>query len=255
MAATHFGNRQICNRQHKVTGQAIATHGYTLRHGWQEGACYGSGGKPIEISCDLIEGALHSARRYISTTGEKIIHLKSATPLDKDGRIGTVFSKMTRTGHTHEYMEVAIGTNAKGQITLIDHYSMVVKTYSGYSDPKTEAQAVRILADKRVAYLEHTITEAEENIVYLADRLKNWKPAELRPISQAERAAGAPKLHLMADKYGFKRTTACSRSGTAAQSNVSRAKTDDHSQVTCAACIKEIASRDKRAAEKATAAA
>lgn len=242
MAATHNGHCQICGRQHKVTGSRIAKHGYTIRHGWQEGACYGSGGKPFEISCDLIEGAIVAAKRYIENTGTLIARLQ-VEPLDEDGKTGAF---LTKEGLT-TYHIVTIHMNDQNKVELRGGYGdRVLKTYpnTGYNAVKTVEEVARKLADTRIKYLTGTIGQSEESIAYLEERKKGWKPAELQPVTDEDKAKSAPKLHFEATRWDYN-TTACSHSAQAASTNRSRIKTKDLAKVTCTACLRSI----KEAAE------
>lgn len=246
MAATHWGNCQICGREHKVTGISIAKHGYTIRHGWQEGACYGSGGKPIQISCDLIEGAIAAAKRYIERTTADIERLHT-NPLNEQGRIIVMLTKQTRAGSVSELAAVRVQANDKGEVTLVDGYDKVRKTYDKRdSANNTVEKVVARLAAARIAYLQQTIADARDNIPVLEQRIKEWQPEPLRAISGSDRAAEAPKVHFKAAKYGYKDVPMCAASAMGAQRSQSARTTDDASKVTCAGCLKRIAEREAR---------
>ena len=247
MAATHTGHCQICNRLHKVTGTKIAKHGFTIRLGWQEGACYGSGGKPYELSNDLILKAIESAQRYIVDTEKRIAGLK-AQPVNEQGyvvaRIGA--RRYSAPVDTY-YAEVRI-TEVGGKIEVRTHGDRVVYLSDMPQYEKDVAKIVAAVSAKHVAYLQRTVAETRAAIPEMQKRHDSWKPAELTPISAAEVAAAAPKMHFQVKRYGHT-TTACSASAMGAQRNASKMKTMDASKVTCAACAKEA----KRLADKAAA--
>ena len=55
--ATHQGTCQVCGCIHKVsnTSGKIATHGYTVEHGYFNGECGGGYELPFEVSCDYLK--------------------------------------------------------------------------------------------------------------------------------------------------------------------------------------------------------
>jgi hypothetical protein len=246
MAATHTGHCQICGRQHKVTGTRIAKHGFTIRFGWQEGACFGSGGKPYELSNDLLLRAIESAKRYIADTNVKIRGVK-ARPVDEEGYVKARVAEQRYSPDTY-YTEVKI-TEVDGKIEARTRSDRRVFLQDAPRHKEELAKVIEIVSGKYVAYLQHTVKETQAAIPHMQERHDSWKLAELTPISAEEAAASAPKVHYQVKRYGYT-TTACSASATASQRNASRIKTTDASKVTCAACAKEAA----RLAAKAAAA-
>lgn len=252
MAAQHWGNCQICGREHKVSGETIATHGYTIRHGWQEGSCYGSQHKPIQLSCDLIKGAIESAKKYIEQTNKKIDKL-AANPLDEHGRITIMTRRQTRSGDLIYPIAVKVEINGKGEPVALGEDGKKVKTWAFYTGIKTIEDAGRDLATKQISYFTATIEQAQESIEMMTKRLQDWKPTPLREISALEKATNAPKVHFAATKWGYK-TSFCASSAMGAQRNAMARTTENREEVTCAACLKALTERDelpaKRAAEK-----
>jgi hypothetical protein len=250
MAAEYFGTCQICGREQKAHPHAIAKHGYTIRNGWQEGACYGSGGKPYEVSCDLIEGAIEKAKDYIARTEEEIASLKK-NPLDENGKCTMLRREQTRNGQLVYPADVTVVMGEAGTPKAIANDGKTVKTWPYYGDVKTVDAAVKELAKEWTKVLRGYIRQAQQSLDYMAERLKNWKPAELRPVTPADRAATGPKVHFAAIKFGRK-TGVCVASASGAQSY--KITTDDRSKVTCAACLKELARLDDAPRQKAEAA-
>jgi hypothetical protein len=240
MAAEFFGNCQICGNEHKCSASSIAKHGYTIRSGWQEGACYGSGGKPIQVSCDLITGALAAAKEYIERTESHIAKLV-VDPLHDRGAIGMLVRTPTRTGDVYRIERVTLELGEKGLPVAVDVARKVLKSWPFYSGVKTVDEAALELATSRISFLRRTIVDAGANIVYLTDRLANWQPSDLRPVSAEERAAEGPRLHFASKKFG-RETGACAKSARSAQTW--RQTTSDRSLVTCVACLKELARID-----------
>lgn len=251
MAAEFFGNCQICDREHKSSSSAIAKHGYTIRSGWQEGACFGSGGKPVQVSCDLIEGALEAAREYVERTEVEIKRL-AENPLYDRGTVSMVIRTATRTGDVYRVERVTLEIGEKGLPVAKDSSRKTIKTWPTYSGIKTVEAAAKQLADLRISFLKKTIDDAKSHIVYLVDRLACWKPCTLRPVSAAEKEANSPKLHFAAMKFG-RETGLCAMS--ARSSQTWRQTTSDRTRVTCLACLKQLTLLDdlpeKIAADKA----
>lgn len=235
MAADFFGNCQICGREQKAHEHAIAKHGYTLRNGWQQGACYGSGGKPFQVSCDLIEGAIASAHAYIERTNKEIAEL-FVSPVSAEGKNTIIFRQATRNGELTYPMGVTVRQGEK-KIEAVDNQGVVRVSWGFSSGVQTVEAGQRNLADKWISLLQRTIVEAESSIRYMEERLKGWKPTELRPVTAADRSATAPKLHLAAKKYG-RSTSVCVSSANGASAY--KQTTTNPAEVTCLACLKEI---------------
>lgn len=253
MAAQHAGTCQICGREHKVTKNRIAKHGFTIRHGWQEGACFGSGGKPYELSCDLLPPAIESAKRYIEKITASIAHLK-AHPLDVAGmvfatiKVGNRFSTQSKTVPVKPL-------DVDGKLVFQNRDGETVTLYSRlHPNVQTAEQAARALADRRIEGHQYSIKQTKESITYMEQRVKDWKPVELRLLTDAETNGNKPRVHFQKTVYGYK-STACSASAMGAQRNRSANKTTDESLVTCAGCLKDIEQAKARAAKKAVEAA
>lgn len=235
MAAEFFGTCQICGRAQKAHPNAIAKHGYTIRFGWQMGACYGSNHKPYEISNDRILSAIESAQRYIVQTKEKIAALQ-ASPYQDDGKVWGEYSEQRFGDKRSGSLTLSMGEN--GRVEAKDYHGRVVYLSGTF---KEVAEAARSLADRQISSLTGTIRETEAAIPYMQKRYDDWKPAELRPVSPADREANKIKVHFEATKFGRK-TGVCVSSAQA--STAYKQTTTDRSKVTCAACLKELARID-----------
>lgn len=250
MAAEYFGACQICGREQKAHPHAIAKHGYTIRNGWQQGACFGSGGKPYEVSCDLIDAAIERAERYIVETTELIASIKK-NPLP-GGTTQALRTEYTRMGTLSYPVAVTVKLDeTTGLPVAVDSKDQAVKEWMHYDGVKTVEAAVAELAKEWIKRLRRYIKETEFSLDYMRDRKARWKPAELRPVTAADRAASAPKVHFAATKFGRK-TGVCVASASGAQAY--KITTDDRSKVTCAACLKELARLDDLPRQKAEAA-
>jgi hypothetical protein len=241
MAAEFFDHCQICGSEHKSSSAIIAKHGYTIRSGWQEGACYGSSEKPIEVSSDLIEGALERAQRYIYRTKIEIEELR-INPLHNSGRIKMRVRTGTGTGETYTIELATVEFNAHDEPVALGPSGKLLKTWPRYGAIKTVADANKDLASLQISYLEKTVGQAEEHIVYLTNVLDQWVPLDLRAVTEADKALSSPKLHYGATKYRLN-TSACAMSVSSAKKW--RHITSDRSLVTCIACLKFLTCLDE----------
>lgn len=249
MAAKHTGHCQICGRQHKVTGKRIAKHGYTIRHGWQEGACFGSDGQPYELSNDLLLKGIDGAKAYIERTEQLLAKLAVDPLAEREG--SDLILATVSVNYQQEQRLVRIVLNENGRVEARDSYDHPCRLYdSRAAAAKTVEAAQRHLADVRIGYLQMTVRQAQESIEYMQERHDSWKPMPLAEISPADLAAKAPKVHLYAMVYGYA-STACSGSAMAARRNMSRDKTHDATKLTCTSCIKRAKARAEKAAKKA----
>jgi hypothetical protein len=245
MAATHYGNCQICGREHKVSGQSIAKHGYTLAHGWQEGACYGSGGKPIQLSCDLIEGGIAAAQRFIDSA-----RLQIAEPIDAEGFQKRVTKTTTRAGDVRfNVITVRVVVGESGKVEVQDYRGKAERTF--YRANTTVAEVQADIAETFAKYLSARIAQTEENIAFMQKIVADWKPSELRPIPAHELEENkVVPVHFAAFKYGVKNAPMCVGSASGAMRSRA-AVTTDHEKVNCPRCLKAIAERAERDARKA----
>ena len=56
------GNCQCCGRQQAVVGRWMAKHGYTVEHGWFQGACSGESSEPMQKSRTRTDGIVAKIR-------------------------------------------------------------------------------------------------------------------------------------------------------------------------------------------------
>jgi len=59
------GTCACCGQNVKLFGNSLFTHGYTIRWGFQSGACFGTGYPPIEVSPKGIEATIAIAERRL----------------------------------------------------------------------------------------------------------------------------------------------------------------------------------------------
>jgi hypothetical protein len=95
------GTCPICGTNVKMSGGKMVDHGFTIRHGWQEGNCFGVGYDPIEVSdegvvayramiLDMVHGRVLSKIKLITNRPvlEKRNHRGEVTISHRDGEDG-----------------------------------------------------------------------------------------------------------------------------------------------------------------------
>lgn len=73
------GNCQCCGRQQAVVGRWMAKHGYTVEHGWFQGACSGESSEPMQKSRTRTDGIVAKVRADVAELLEKKNKLEAGT--------------------------------------------------------------------------------------------------------------------------------------------------------------------------------
>jgi hypothetical protein len=183
--ATHTGTCQCCGAHQKLPNDMLAKHGYTTRHGFFEGTCFGSGHLPFEQSCDLIESMIERAEE------------KHEMLLEEINRWGFEENIVRR----HEYIRGDYRRGSKSYWTWVE--VEVLETEDGryvYADraenlrrdsyvdirwdaeDKSKAAHVRYGNREWINHLRKQLANVEQYIEWQKERLENWAPAELTPI-------------------------------------------------------------------------
>ena len=69
------GNCQCCGRLQAVTRGFVAKHGYTVKQGWFNGVCQGSGEEPMQTSIAITTKIVARIRQDCADLGAKVIRL------------------------------------------------------------------------------------------------------------------------------------------------------------------------------------
>jgi len=187
--ATHTGHCQICGSMQKLPGDVLSIHGYTVKWGFFSGTCNGTHGKPFEVSTDLIEAAIVRATGLREAAIARAAELRAMTSTE---------------GYVHEY--VRNSANMKGGSRY--EWRTVEISMQPYDHAPTIARAVYVIdgqqkdanvphahsqtAESVAAYLRNTYAHAmfdtraaslQEYIEWQTARVKNWQPAECKPIA------------------------------------------------------------------------
>ena len=179
--ATHLGTCQVCGRLQKLP-HGLSVHGYTKQFGFFSGQCRGSYGNPFEKSHDLISKAIEDSKNLIEKHGVEIWELSSRPKF-----IWT------------------INYNRKGQPWVKCGYEVIdgyIQPFSGYRDPSKNRDTLNSLGlrkihlrnksvndvlveanETRVRFLKRTVAELEKYIEWQEQRIADWKPTEIIPLS------------------------------------------------------------------------
>jgi hypothetical protein len=93
--ATHRGNCQVCAHQHHVMGAVLAKHGYTVKFGFFNGTCRGSGQKPMQIERALTDSTVVALGVYAANQDEHVVGLMTGTKHPREVQTGTKFNRDT----------------------------------------------------------------------------------------------------------------------------------------------------------------
>jgi len=73
------GNCQCCGRQQAVVGKWMAKHGYTVEHGWFQGACSGESSEPMQVSRTRTDNIVAQVRADVAKLLEQKNKLEAGT--------------------------------------------------------------------------------------------------------------------------------------------------------------------------------
>lgn len=201
--ATHKGTCQICGRSQKLPQGALSKHGYTTRWGFFSGVCTGARHTPFEESYDLISDIIVRCEREVEDLDGHIESLEASEDCAvvefswyESGRFGhrerqhskqttkveMVDHPATEDGYVNH--EVFIYYEEKGEtnrVSLSHPNGYKGVQCSGYT-PTVKA-AVDALNQHEIWATKKRIKQLEEYIVWQTDRVTNWKPGKLTPVS------------------------------------------------------------------------
>jgi|GEM_PF-3394692 len=86
--ATHYGTCQICGSRQLLPAGHLSKHGHTVRWGFFEGVCPGSGRLPFELSTDAIAEVVASVERDVAVTEGEIAAVEDlSNPVNDGGNV------------------------------------------------------------------------------------------------------------------------------------------------------------------------
>lgn len=187
--ATHTGICQWCGARQKLPGGLMAKHGYSVRHGFFSGTCYGSGHMPYEVSCALIQQSVDQAR----SSAEKARASAAAVvqdALDANARSDesavvwhhVYHARLSRrtTGSVYLWQTVHLLKGERGELYFMDPQNRRSFPW-GMSG---ELKRIRLEGAKGYsAFLLKHATELDEYVARQERRLADWAPRDLEPVA------------------------------------------------------------------------
>lgn len=234
--ATHSGTCQCCGSHQKLPSGKLSKHGYTVENGWFNGVCMGAGHEPIEVSKSLLPRIIAAIQSYIDNrvalmadakAGKTVKIVYSIDRVKGEPRYGK--QRIERWVDPSELILDAEGIVHYDGVALIKYYSRV-KSIEEYVAKQNE-YAIRSLQND----IDHHEDLRDEKI----EQEANWEPHPERLVQVAGQSNG-PVVHLQGERYGLV-TKSCAASRMGARGNFHL--TENHSEVTCKACLKKMAAK------------
>lgn len=237
MKATHSGECQLCGRQQKLPNGKLSLHGYTVQWNQFIGDCPGSKHLPYEQSTNLIEGAIKTHERAAVALIERAAETEAETTTVWVNE-STYNRNIGRTTYAQRQLPVAEVKFSSFRATWLGLDGKTKETnIEAYTAPDTEG--VKQLNGAKAKQFRRAAEGHTTYVKWLNERLAKWTPKELTPV--VEERSGPP-VHALGPHYSkaMKRNIGyCVGSMMGAQ-RFSGPTTEDHSQVTCKNCRKQL---------------
>jgi hypothetical protein len=198
--ATHIGECQICGRVQKLPGGVLSLHGYTKRWGFFAGTCTGSGWRPFEQATDAIADAIKNAHACIAARQDEAIKLqrhdeainpealeaKAWISVYRRSRMksGFEYTTIRRTRHdyddktdfyySYEYLATGEARDGSDEWRRLDLYGM----------SKNMSEVVFKLNKTHIDRLAHAVEQFRAYIAWQEERVRTWKPRDLKPVPE-----------------------------------------------------------------------
>jgi hypothetical protein len=181
--ATHRGHCQACGAFHKVNAKTggLAQHGYTTKWGFFSGTCSGSNWKPIEVSSKLIEVCIEEAIEHHAKLSEDADKVEAGTA----GKF--VYIKMRNyDGSPDFWVRMVADHGDEIEVESTPRYRGRFNSETNVREnPRFAKRRVHSYFgnEKYVRYLRSRAQEVDQYLAWQRDRLANWTPGELEPIT------------------------------------------------------------------------
>lgn len=198
--ATHFGHCQLCDSRQKLPAGVLAKHGYTTRWGFFSGTCRGSDHNPIEISCELIEGAQKSAKAQAASLRDEAAALR-AYPVegtttawvryyhnaryrdDKSGYRWGQFEIQQASGYLFRAIEPVRPRFGQEVAPIVRSVTVPTGTPWDSDNGYKLLDVIHQLNGHRAKHLEEEAAKVDGYVRWLQERLDAWAPADLIPVA------------------------------------------------------------------------
>jgi hypothetical protein len=186
--ATHNGHCQVCGAKQKLPNGRLSLHGYQVA-GWGffNGICTGARHLPFEQDISLIEGSIRWAQARQETTESLAARTRTETEtvwvheyIPAMWQRGQRFSRYEwRQFKVSEMLELNTHTIAwVGKEGKRTHMNIYIPYDLEDRDP------IKHLNEQRAKAYDKDAEEIKRYITWQQNRIKDWKPSELEPISK-----------------------------------------------------------------------
>jgi hypothetical protein len=197
--ATHTGHCQVCGAEQKLPNSNLSTHGYTVQWGFFNGICTGTKHLPFEQDISLVQGAIDHALEIKAGIEAQIVKYTNSTETSAwFHNYKVIDPRRGRKGYVWEYLPVIFETRhypAEGSLKEFwahdyGHAGETVQsqrigagiTYT--AEFPMAASVEERNGHYRFGVLEPQLKQITRYIKWQQDRIRNWKPSELKPIQQ-----------------------------------------------------------------------
>ena len=179
--ATHFGTCQWCGAQQKLPAGKMAKHGYTVRNGWFQGVCPGSGTAPFEQSCALVARSIAWARERRNQVMQNISAALALDPMGCEGWRHTyhpeLYTRLVGSAYLWEFGRY----EAKCDSEYLHCFVVGDKRYPTHTGQLSH----KVQEGNRAytAHLQRQVAEIEAYVIRQQQRVNAWTLQPLAPIS------------------------------------------------------------------------
>lgn len=177
--ATNKGTCQVCGCLHKLPGDRLSTHGYTVQLGFFSGKCRGSGELPFEQSKDLVEVSIERAQESAGALRRFQDELRQPAAPDTTRvwvEVGCHWYKVDAYAKVH----------AKGRWVTFHHAPVPGQRDRGEHQRTLRGSSLEEVVahtnEVRAAAVDKTLDSIARYVNQQRERIKNWKPAPLKPL-------------------------------------------------------------------------
>ena len=185
--ATHLGHCQVCGCQQKLPGGVLSKHGYTTKWGFFAGTCTGSGSLPIELSKDLLDGAVAYAENRIKVLTHEANAVRNELSYCWVHEYREARSRHESSGYFWRMLQISeIQPDSIGRPSYLNSRGRACEL-GGY-DWELVATHGRLIANilecnkRRAEALMREVAQVEQYREWQKERIAKWAPAELQPI-------------------------------------------------------------------------
>lgn len=199
--ATAAGSCQACGRVQKLPDGTLAKHGYTTRWGFFEGTCVGTGHKPYEQDCSLIQRFIDSATKSRADVLARIAEL--AKPATEPKAWFSEYVPAKRRGEHSRYQEREVAllwspagesvdyeTGKTRQRLDIYWFDLEGKREPAFRHSVNGWTVLEVADNMNKRFIENTlqpiVKRLTEYIEWQQKRVTDWKLAPLRDLKEVQ---------------------------------------------------------------------